>query len=898
LAAGPVEIATFDQKPIIVRIPDGTLMALFMRTADGVQSPTARQSSDNGDTWSDESPLFKLPTEPGTWAGFEALVDRDGELHLILLNDARTAGKPFRQRRYDIWHARSEAGRTKWRAPVRAWTGYTGALNSVIQLRSGRILVPFSYLTPRVWRDRGKGLDAFTFRGKFDSTLVYLDEGTDTWKLSPSSLKVTTPDIVSSYGAVEPVVLELKDGRVWMLIRTQLGRFYESFSTNGAEWSAPRPTRLLSSDSPAGIVRLTDGRIVLIWNNCLRFPYAHGGRHVLHAAISEDEGKTWRGYREVAWDPLRSEPPPPRGDHGTAYPFPTAVNDDQVIFATGQGEGRILCMRLDPAWLYETRRKDDFSAGLRDWSVFGTEGVEAIPHPDKQGASVLRVQRTDREWPASAVWNFPAGRSGHLRLRYRLNPGAAGALVGITDHFSVPFDEEAEIHNLFNVHIGADGKVKNGRIAEADAWHTLEMQWDGRKRTCRVTVDGQDACVIPQSRESAGACYLRLSSTAEAEGDGGFLVESAKVDVSASYTQGENNDRRSGPMYLGAYIDMHRCMDPRGEPDARRKAIDETLDRYKASGLRVIMPKATTTSGRANYDSEIIAERTYPDWNPFAYFINGARKRGLKVWPAVCVLVSGHDEPMGILAEHPEWAQRHTDGKPTGCISPGHPEARTWVVSVLEEIVREYQPDGILLDYLRYRNRPGQLNAASMAVFERGAPAGAAEDDDARARRLQKHREQCLTELAGMISAALRKAKPDLKIAIYSWGPHVVENHRVGQDWRTWVDRGYIDMINVSGYLYEARNGDDYLEQLEEKLKTARDIVAGTGRHIPVTFALGVRTSHGEVKSAAEIDGYLRAARRAGVDGVAFFTWSYLQPYLDDTMQAGSIAQFATGRTP
>ncbi|MFV2068297.1 MAG: hypothetical protein ACC645_15105, partial [Pirellulales bacterium] len=93
----------------------------------------------------------------------------------------------------------------------------------------------------------------------------------------------------------------------------------------------------------------------------------------------------------MAWDPLRAEPPPPSGDHGTAYPFPVAAKDGSVIFTTGQEAGRILCMRLDPAWLGETRREDDFASGLRDWSVFGTKGVGCVTYPQSDGRSVLRV---------------------------------------------------------------------------------------------------------------------------------------------------------------------------------------------------------------------------------------------------------------------------------------------------------------------------------------------------------------------------------------------------------------------------------------------------------------------------------------------------------------------------
>src|SRR5262249_25970503 len=185
------------------------------------------------------------------------------------------------------------------------------------------------------------------------------DDGGATWHLS-NSLVTPVPDIVSAYGAVEPVVVQLKDGRVWMLLRTQMGRFWESFSRDGAHWSEPRPSDILSSDSPAGLVRLSDGRLVLLWNNSLRYPYAYGGRQMLRAAISEDSGRTWRGYREVGRDPLRNEKPPTDGDFGTGYPFPTVAAHDQVIFASGLGKGRQLRVIMDPAWLYETTQAADF----------------------------------------------------------------------------------------------------------------------------------------------------------------------------------------------------------------------------------------------------------------------------------------------------------------------------------------------------------------------------------------------------------------------------------------------------------------------------------------------------------------------------------------------------------
>src|SRR5689334_14169154 len=72
-----------------------------------------------------------------------------------------------------------------------------------------------------------------------------------------------SPPDLTTYGADEPAIIQLKDGRVWMLIRTQRGRFYESYSNDGAYWLPALPTKLFSSDSPAGLIRLKDGGILL-----------------------------------------------------------------------------------------------------------------------------------------------------------------------------------------------------------------------------------------------------------------------------------------------------------------------------------------------------------------------------------------------------------------------------------------------------------------------------------------------------------------------------------------------------------------------------------------------------------------------------------------------------------
>jgi hypothetical protein len=542
------------EKPAL--LPDGTLMAFSLQTLDGVQTMVGRSSKDDGQTWSTGKPAFVLPRRAGTFGYWVVVVDRSGETHFFFLQDPSTgsAGSgtgvagPGKKELLNIWHVswRPETGGGQ--PPHQIWEGRGGDLLSAVQLRSGRLLLPISYRVKRSWRDRGEGLAAFTYLGQFNVTALYSDDAGKTWLRSPSVLTVPTPDLTTILGAVEPVVLELKDGRVWMLIRTQNGRFYDSYSQDGGtSWTRAAPTNLISSDSPAGLVRLLDGRIFLLANRCLRYPYAYGGRHVLHAAVSADEGRTWTGFREVVRDPLRNEVPPTSGDFGVAYPFTSLDSKGRVVFGLGVRTGtrsqhpekvrgggdRVTrwLIAVDPAWLAETKQSTDFSRGLEDWSIFGTHGVGLAAHPATRGVKILVLTKPQPDWPAAAVWNFPMGEYGRLSMKFMLKPGFLGALLGLTDHFSVPFDAQDQFFNLFNFEIGSQGAVAGAERVEPGTWHMLQLDWNVPGQRADVLLDGRPATPLRLQREAPGVCYLRLRSIAPATDQAGLLVESVEVEI-------------------------------------------------------------------------------------------------------------------------------------------------------------------------------------------------------------------------------------------------------------------------------------------------------------------------------------------------------------------------------
>jgi predicted neuraminidase len=530
-ASPPRKVADFSSMPKPAVLPDGTIATYFIdHEGPGLAATPTQQniyacySTDEGRTWSSPESLLELPTEAGGFGYFVVLVDRDGEVHFFMLCDAGTgvvrtrpskAGgppvEPINQQRLDVWHVKSTDARSAWTAPRQIWQGRAGDLQSVTQLASGRIILPVCYFVDRNWSNRGEGLAEFTYTGQFDTTVLYSEDFGESWKKSSSVLRTITPDL-ASYGAVEPVVLELADGRVWMLLRTQLGRFYESFSDDGEEWTAPRPTRITSSDSPAALLRLPDRRILMFWNNCQRHPYAQGSRHVLHAALSADEGATWIGCREILRDPSRDEPPPPNGDHGVSYPFAAAHPNGNVFYSlwVQTGNGRSLEL-LDPAWLDETTARDDFSNGLNAWSTFGTRGASVTDDPSHQHKRVLSLIKEESSWPTAAVWNFPKGRQGRIRTTVLLQDGAPALSIEVSDHFSPPADDQSCLHSVFHADItnAPEPSLEQTQVAP-DKWIDVEFSWNCTEGVGKLLVNGDLERSLQQQHVSPGPSYLRL----------------------------------------------------------------------------------------------------------------------------------------------------------------------------------------------------------------------------------------------------------------------------------------------------------------------------------------------------------------------------------------------------
>jgi BNR repeat-like domain/PA14 domain/Chitobiase/beta-hexosaminidase C-terminal domain len=246
----------------------------------------SRNSDDDGKTWTEED-ITIVPNEGGMNVMSVSLIrlNSDKIALFYMRKNSETDCLPVMRISSD------EA--TTWSEPIVCVDepGYYVMNNDrAVKLNNGRIVLPLAlHNTPDIneW-----------FNGRI--ICYYSDDDGNSWI---KGNEIANPKNVTSQ---EPGIIELKDERVMLFCRTNLGVQYFAYSDDNCEtWSELEPGNIKSPLSPASIERIPQtGDLLLVWNNNYK-PGSNGGKRTpFNLAISKDEGKTWIKSKTIESDPF------------------------------------------------------------------------------------------------------------------------------------------------------------------------------------------------------------------------------------------------------------------------------------------------------------------------------------------------------------------------------------------------------------------------------------------------------------------------------------------------------------------------------------------------------------------------------------------------------------------
>jgi uncharacterized lipoprotein YddW (UPF0748 family) len=147
------------------------------------------------------------------------------------------------------------------------------------------------------------------------------------------------------------------------------------------------------------------------------------------------------------------------------------------------------------------------------------------------------------------------------------------------------------------------------------------------------------------------------------------------------------------------------------------------------------------------------------------------------------------------------------DGRPEPrWLCPSHPANQQLEIDAMVEVATKYDVDGIHFDYIRYPDGDHCFCAGCRERFETALGAKVAHwPDDTRTDPALRQpwldfRRGNITRVVAAVHDAVKARKPNLKISAAVFRTWPADRDLVGQDWKLWCDRGYVDFVCPMDY--------------------------------------------------------------------------------------------------
>lgn len=261
--------------------------------------------------------------------------------------------------------------------------------------------------------------------------------------------------------------------------------------------------------------------------------------------------------------------------------------------------------------------------------------------------------------------------------------------------------------------------------------------------------------------------------------------------------------------------------------------------------------------------------------------IDAAHEKSIRVWAWFEFGFScSYEEPDGgpIIRRKPHWAALDCDGELVTkngfqWMNAFHPEVQDFMLALIKEVVEQYDVDGIQGDdRLPANPSAAGYDQCTAALYAREHD-GRRPPQDPMDAQWTDWRTHQLNKFAERMHHEVKAIRPKLVVAtapsIFPWS-----RAEYLQDWPTWVENGWVDVVSPQVYrdTIEAYRGE--LEKIVKKQ------VAPEHLHRVFPGVL-VQTADGYRTTGKMIERTIEENRRVGLDGEIVFYDAALKPHQD-----------------
>jgi uncharacterized lipoprotein YddW (UPF0748 family) len=349
------------------------------------------------------------------------------------------------------------------------------------------------------------------------------------------------------------------------------------------------------------------------------------------------------------------------------------------------------------------------------------------------------------------------------------------------------------------------------------------------------------------------------------------------------------------------WLDRGTIVQAKNEED-----LAKVFDRMAAAGINVVFFE-TVNASYTIYPSQVAPEQNplTRGWDPLKVAVKLAHERNMEIHAWVWVFAAANqahnkvlEQPLDylgpVLSRNPDWGATnksggsfdYSQGTKKAFFDPANPDVQNYLLSLYEEIVKNYDVDGLQLDYIRYpfqnqnSNQTYGYGKSSRWLFKQmtGVDPITLNPRGALWEQWTSFKIRQVDTFVSQVSTSLKQIRPQLKMSAAVFPLEQKERlYRIQQNWEEWGQNQWIDLIFLMTYALDTGT-------LEEKTQSLFDRkIAGNALIIP-----GIRLL--KVPDQVMID-QLQFIRNLPTSGFALFATENLNPNLQTILNRiqGSI---------